>query len=118
MNSLAKSAIVVALAVIATVANAETLQERFERAQKALIDAGTNKDHIKSISLIAQLNARDRVCPPDDRVKAYMAWETAMQAEQTGLTREDIVLKAEAFVPLMVEALNSDPAEKAVACMP
>ena len=118
MNRVAKSVLVLALTMTAAMAHAQTLEDKFERAEKALIDAGTSKDHIKSITLVAQLIARDKVCPPDDKTAAYRAWETEMQARQTGLSREAIVAKAETFVPLMAEALNSDPAEKALACMP
>ncbi len=118
MNYIAKFALIVALTMTAATAQAETLEEKFQRAEKALIDAGTSKEHVKSITLVAQLIARDKVCPADDKTTAYRAWETEMQAKETGLTKEAIVSKAEAFVPIMVEALNADPTEKALACMP
>ena len=118
MNRVAKFVLVLALTMTAAMTHAETLEDKFERAKRALLDAGTSKDHINSITLVAQLIARDKGCPPDDKAAAYRAGETEMQARQTGLSREAIVAKAEAFVPLMAEALNSDPAEKAVACTP
>jgi hypothetical protein len=118
VNNVAKFAMVIALTVIAPMAQAETLQEKFERAKKVLIDSGTSADHINSISLVAQLTARDKVCPPDDKLSAHTAWETGMQAKETGLSKEAIVSKADALVPLFVEFFNSDPAEKKLACMP
>ena len=106
------------MTMLGTVAGAQGLKERFERAEKDLLASGTDSGHMNSIKLVAQLIARDKVCPPDDRTKGYLEFETRNQVNQTGLARNVLVSRADQFVPMYVELLNSDPAEKRIACMP